>query len=737
MTGQTHQPAPGVQKAALAPAPAGLAQHPCGCNEVEKIPQKRRLGQTRLTVSLPGDRWEQEADRLAESALGGQKPTVQPGQAPALMRSPSPASGGQVPSALGSQGRPLEAGTRTFMEKRFSYDFGQVRVHTDRGAARSAAALGARAYTVGQEVVFAEGQYAPGTPSGQKLLAHELAHTLQQESDMPVVRRQAADLGVRGLPDGRAAEPDFVYFNIARPLPADVPPESALDSGERTKAENKAHQALAANDQEMSLYGFASEEGGAAYNTPLVERRMTAVENVLVHEGFAPPRTIHRNARLACSSDKYDYRSWRVVEMQRGTAASTRTCTPSSAQPGACATDTASNVMKVRDNALELINGPKGALARLDHYIQNQASEPDVQTALDHYFGNSHTVQTAQAVRDRVDAIRAFLQAMGPNGSVIFQCGTMDEPSCHTGSPANASHRLQRVTICPTFFNEPKYADRREEILIHEASHGSRIPTDDRAYQRERVILILNTQQALANAQSLTDFILEMNGKARPLGPEHPDTVSNCDPAGGNTHERLVREAIAWAERWNTYAMYGTAQTYGSATNRAAMAPYISAHFGRSDQAAIAGLYDRYRVMSDWFDRFYTICCVPATDPSCTGTRTVRWTLTTPATAAGGGPQPNPPAAVTGANTGATSQPAQSGSTSSSSAAPSSTPAASATPAGDIAVCPNFFNLSTLYDRVVEMYSGLAVNIPGITEGNSRSYARLAYNYKTEFWGVP
>ena len=748
MTAQTHQPAPGPQKAAPVPASGSLAARQCGCDEVEKIPQKRLLGrggglQPGLKVSQPGDRWEQEADRLAESALGGQKMTPQPGYAPALMRSLGPVTGGQVPPALRSQGRPLEAGTRTFMEERFGYDFGRVRVHTDREAAQTAAAFGARAFTLGQELVFAEGQYAPGTPGGQKLLAHELAHTMQQDSGMPSVRRQAADLSVRGLPDGRAAQPDFVYFDIDHPSPGDVPPENALDLDEKAKAENKAHQAVAANDQEMSLYGFASEEGGAAYNTPLVERRMTAVENVLVHEGFAPPRTIHRNARLACSSDKYDYRSWRVVEMQRGTAASTRTCTPSSAQPGACATDMASNVMKVRDNALELINGPKGALARLDHYIQTQTSDPDVQTALDRYFGNSHTVQTAQAVRDRVDAIRAFLQAMGPNGSVIFQCGTMDEPTCHTGSPANASHQLQRVTICPTFFNEPKYADRREEILIHESSHGSRIPTDDRAYQGERVILVLNTQQALANAQSLTDFILEMNGKARTLGPEHPDTVSNCDPAGGNTHERLVRETIAWAQRWNTYAMYGTAQTYGSANNRAAMAPYITAHFGRSDQAAIAGLYDRYRVMSDWFDRFYSIRCAPASDPSCTGTRTVHWTLITPATAAGGGPQPNPPAAaaaVTGANTGATGatpQPAQSGSTSSSSAAPSSAPAASATPAGDIAVCPNFFNLSTLYDRVVEMYSGLAVNIPGITEGNSRSYARLAYNYKTEFWGVP
>jgi hypothetical protein len=57
--------------------------------------------------------------------------------------------------------------------------------------------------------------------------------------------------------------------------------------------------------------------------------------------------------------------------------------------------------------------------------------------------------------------------------------------------------------------------------------------------------------------------------------------------------------------------------------------------------------------------------------------------------------------------------------------------------AGDITVCPDFFNLGTLYDRVVEMHSGLAVHLPGVTEATSRSYARLAFNYKTNFWMVP
>lgn len=86
-----------------------------------------------------------------------------------------------VEQTLGSPGRPLEPVTRSFMESRFERDFGQVRVHDDAGAAQSAADVNAHAYTVGQHVVFGRGQYQPGTDSGQHLLAHELAHTIQQE----------------------------------------------------------------------------------------------------------------------------------------------------------------------------------------------------------------------------------------------------------------------------------------------------------------------------------------------------------------------------------------------------------------------------------------------------------------------------------------------------------------------------------------------------------------------------
>jgi hypothetical protein len=78
-------------------------------------------------------------------------------------------------------GLPLEPHTRVFFENRFGHDFGKVRVHADGGAAKSSAALGASAYTLGAEIVFGDGEYRPETPRGRYLLAHELAHVVQQD----------------------------------------------------------------------------------------------------------------------------------------------------------------------------------------------------------------------------------------------------------------------------------------------------------------------------------------------------------------------------------------------------------------------------------------------------------------------------------------------------------------------------------------------------------------------------
>lgn len=88
-----------------------------------------------------------------------------------------------VHEVLNSQGQPLDTTTRAFMEPRFGHDFGRVRVHSNSKATESARAVNSLAYTVGQDVVFGEGQFAPGTRAGQKLLAHELAHVVQQSDN--------------------------------------------------------------------------------------------------------------------------------------------------------------------------------------------------------------------------------------------------------------------------------------------------------------------------------------------------------------------------------------------------------------------------------------------------------------------------------------------------------------------------------------------------------------------------
>ena len=167
-------------------------------------PQGTILGlQRKLTVGAADDPYEQEADRVASQVMRMPEPTVQRTCAPCAV-------GGTLCSkceteekplvqrrtelaaditetsvsddflqSLGS-GSPLDAATRAFFEPRLGVDFSHVRVLTDSRAAESARAVNAVAYTVGRDVVFGTSQYAPTSPDGRKLLAHELAHVVQQ-----------------------------------------------------------------------------------------------------------------------------------------------------------------------------------------------------------------------------------------------------------------------------------------------------------------------------------------------------------------------------------------------------------------------------------------------------------------------------------------------------------------------------------------------------------------------------
>ena len=96
-------------------------------------------------------------------------------------RAHRPQEGDAASAGARATGKPLEPAVRTGMEARFGHDFGAVRVHDGSAAAAAAAALDASAYTVGDDLVFGAGRYAPDTWGGARLLAHELTHVVQQD----------------------------------------------------------------------------------------------------------------------------------------------------------------------------------------------------------------------------------------------------------------------------------------------------------------------------------------------------------------------------------------------------------------------------------------------------------------------------------------------------------------------------------------------------------------------------
>jgi hypothetical protein len=171
--------------------------------------------QAKLKIGQPGEKYEREADRVADMVLripdpqAHNEPTITPltqvphiqWQCPAcenemirqemedeevLQRKETNNSLSQVPSNFETKmstqgiGKPLPESVQNYFEPRFGYDFSQVRVHNDVNAAESAKAISARAYTFGKNIFFGIGEFAPETPKGMRLLAHELSHTIQQ-----------------------------------------------------------------------------------------------------------------------------------------------------------------------------------------------------------------------------------------------------------------------------------------------------------------------------------------------------------------------------------------------------------------------------------------------------------------------------------------------------------------------------------------------------------------------------
>jgi hypothetical protein len=132
------------------------------------------------------DPLEREADEVANRVMRKQAASLSvgtvPSSGPASTPNISAETQSKISNVTSSHGAPLDKRIRGELEPRFGQDFSHVRIHTDSAAADSAKAVNALAYTTGNHLVFGSGQYSPSTGTGQRLLAHELTHTVQQDN---------------------------------------------------------------------------------------------------------------------------------------------------------------------------------------------------------------------------------------------------------------------------------------------------------------------------------------------------------------------------------------------------------------------------------------------------------------------------------------------------------------------------------------------------------------------------
>jgi outer membrane protein OmpA-like peptidoglycan-associated protein len=309
-------PAPTVAPAPKVSAASGASrflQRKCACGastsglsgDCDECASKRL--QKKLAVGGSNDSLELEADRVADQVMSKRSPGAidsAPVRVQRLSATPNGGVGGPAPPSvegvLSGAGRPLEAGLRSDMESRFGHDFSRVRVHTSGAAERSARDVNAHAYTVGDDVVFGAGAFRPDTPEGKRLLAHELAHTIQQASGVHRVQRWAnckpARMSLEECPpreDGerrKARRGDMVFLQLddilstgERALVANFDIGKATIKGNLARSEYwmKFLEDMETSRSHWELLGFTDCEGGDEENQGLRAKRAAAVVDAI------------------------------------------------------------------------------------------------------------------------------------------------------------------------------------------------------------------------------------------------------------------------------------------------------------------------------------------------------------------------------------------------------------------------------------------------------------------------
>jgi len=295
--------------------------------------------QAKLKIGEPNDKFEQEADRVADEAMRmpdphtleraafsssdspnriqrmctnceeelKRQPKLQAKGTSSITPEVTPVFASRIQSLQGG-GQPLPASVRNFFEPRFGHDFSRVRVHSGRAAEQSARDVNAHAYTVGNNIVFGAGQFAPGTHEGQRLIAHELTHVVQQnDASQSGLQRSSVptDLNCPNYePSERSVshrEPGHLDPDVERLAPDKLLVADFGVDWRHIKGSTKSAPTLQAwltawesdSSYRLSIVGYSDCVGAEGLNTDLRHARASNVEALLGPE--AKSRTTFRS----------------------------------------------------------------------------------------------------------------------------------------------------------------------------------------------------------------------------------------------------------------------------------------------------------------------------------------------------------------------------------------------------------------------------------------------------------
>lgn len=455
---------------------------------------------------------------------------------------------GQVSDQMRHGSHSLPNHAQNFLESRLDAPLDGVRVHANTSAALLARQINAQAFTLDQDIFFAQGKFRPNTDSGMRLLAHEVTHTLQnRESDVVQKARRSIDDF-----DPETCEYDVIdvarrwYTNekigeIRHSSPGESP---LLRSGSRGAAVEVLQQALRMWSCEAGLDEFAglATDGVFGLQTYAAVREFQFA-HTLQPDGVVGPHTV---ALL-------DFETNSPV---KGEGASQMSNRPAQAH------DCEAWVAPATQNANARVHRARLKLAALSGLDDEKVGgDPTiVQPLFERFFGaltpgRVDTMMGTLATMDRV--LTEMVASLGPTQNASdwrVLCKPDNYDACIDGTPAQTLPGTKTIEICE--HNMPSEAAHKESVIIHEAVHGA-LGADVDVYANLRLFDFLSGQldrqggtSAMHNPDSVAGFVMMLDGfgesdALKDRKPADDDyNVDNAEDLGQAKH------ALAFAESW-------------------------------------------------------------------------------------------------------------------------------------------------------------------------------------------